>query len=61
MDVTGSYGEVVSLITRLLRRPQKVSMDSLEMEAFEEDFSKIKCMMILTIHTLQSEEALLNE
>lgn len=61
MVVTGSYGEVVSLITRLLRRPQKVSIDSLEMEAFDEDFSKLKCMIIVTIHTLQSEEVLLDE
>jgi hypothetical protein len=61
MVVTGSYGEVVSLITRLLTRPQKVSINSLEMEAFEEDFTKVKCMMILMIHTLQGEEASLDE
>lgn len=61
MVVTGSYGEVISLISRFLNRPQKVLINSLEMETFEEDFSKIKCMMILTIHTLQSEEVLLDE
>lgn len=61
IGVTGSYGEIVSLITRLLGRTQNVSMDSLEMEAFDEEFSKIKCMIILTIHTLQGEETLLNE
>jgi hypothetical protein len=61
MSVMGSYDSIVSLIARLLGRTQFVSMDSLEMEAFDEDFSQIKCTMILTIHMLQSEVVMFND
>jgi hypothetical protein len=61
VGVTGLFGNVVSLITRLQERPQKVLIDSLELEALEEDSSALKCVACLTIHTFQGEEAVLDE
>lgn len=59
--VIGVYENIVRLVEKLQMRNQGVWIDSLQMEAFDDNSHRLKCDMTITIYTIQNKETALNE
>ena len=55
LDVIGEYGQIITLLERLQKRPQKVWIE-LEMEAVDAHATQVKCLITITIYLLPGDD-----
>lgn len=61
LGVVGTYSNVIKLVERLGVRTQKVWIDSVKMEALNDDAAQLKCDITITIYTIKDKEATVHE
>ncbi|MHC4394202.1 MAG: hypothetical protein ACYS1A_00975 [Planctomycetota bacterium] len=57
LTVAGLYENIITLMTRLQVRTQKVWVDSIKLEILDYDSAQPKCDITITIYTIEDKEA----
>jgi Tfp pilus assembly protein PilO len=60
LSFTGSYDNIVALLSKLQSRPQKVWIDSIRLQVFDIQSAKLKCDTTITIYVVQDKEETLD-
>ncbi|UCF43056.1 MAG: hypothetical protein JSV99_10825 [Planctomycetota bacterium] len=61
VSFVGSYGNIISFLSKVTNRPQKVVVRSLKITAFGEKPDPLECEMVVTIYTVRDREIFANE
>lgn len=61
VSFVGSYGNIISFLSELTNRPQKVVVRSLKITAFGKKPDPLECQMVVTIYTVRDREIFTNE
>lgn len=61
VSFVGSYGNIISLLSKITDRPQKVIIPSLKIVAFGKKADPLECEMVVTIYTVRDREIFANE
>jgi len=61
VSFVGSYGNIISFLSKLTNRPQKVLIRSLKVTASGNRSSPLVCEILITVYTVQDKEIFTNE
>jgi len=61
LNVIGSYGSIMKMISGLQKSDKKIWLDSLKMQTIEGGSDQLKCEMTVTIYTVSRKETTANE
>jgi len=61
VNFAGTFSNLIKFLTKLTDRPQKVSIDSIRIEATNSDPTLLECEMIFTIYRVEDKEVPGNE
>ncbi len=61
ISFVGSYGNIISFLSELTNRPQKVVVRSLKISAFGDKPDPLECEMMITIYIIADREIFANE
>jgi Tfp pilus assembly protein PilO len=61
VSFVGSYGNIMSFLSKVTNRPQKVVVRSLKITAFAKKPDPLECEMVVTIYTIRDREIFANE
>ncbi|MHC4229844.1 MAG: hypothetical protein ACYSW0_20610 [Planctomycetota bacterium] len=61
INFVGSYGNIISFLSELTNRPQKVVVRSLKITAFGKKPNPLECEMVVRIYTIRDREIFTNE
>ncbi|UCC23014.1 MAG: hypothetical protein JSW23_02785 [Planctomycetota bacterium] len=61
VSFVGSYGNIISFLSKITDRPQKVVIRSLKIVAFGKKADPLECEIVITIYTVRDREIFANE
>ncbi len=61
LNIVGSYGSIMKMISGLQQSDKKIWLDSLRMQTIEGGSDQLKCEMTVTIYTVSRKESTANE
>ncbi len=61
VSFVGSYGNIISFLSKVTNRPQKVDVRSIKISAFGKKPDPLECEMVVTIYTVRDREIFTNE
>jgi Tfp pilus assembly protein PilO len=61
VSFVGSYGNIISFLSELTNRPQKVVVRSLKITAFGKKPDPLECQMVVAIYTIRDREIFTDE
>jgi Tfp pilus assembly protein PilO len=61
VSFVGSYSNIISFLSKVTNRPQKVAVRSLKIASFGKKPDPLECEMVVTIYTIRDREIFANE